>query len=55
MTYKNVTYKNLQIGFDIDEQVAPKKDFRYNIPQSLEPSLNKNLATLKRQEIIEAA
>ena len=45
----------LELSFDIDESVPPKKDFRYNIPQSLEASLNEDLEKLARQEIIEPA
>lgn len=46
---------NFKLSFDIDESVTPRKDFRYNIPQSLESSLNRNLETLEEQEIIEPA
>lgn len=46
---------NLQLSFDIDESIPPRKDFRYDIPQSLEASLNDNLRKLERQGIIEPA
>lgn len=46
---------NFQLSFDIDDSVMPRKDFRYNIPQGLEESLNENLETLEGQEIIEPA
>lgn len=46
---------NFQLSFDIDESVTPRKDFRYNIPQSLEASLNENLDSLTNLGIIEPA
>lgn len=46
---------NLKLHFDVDESVSPRKDFRYDIPQSLEASLNENLDTLLSQQIIEPA
>lgn len=46
---------NFKLSFDIDESVTPRKDFRYDIPQSLEASLNENLEKLTRQGIIEPA
>lgn len=46
---------NFELSFDIDETVQPRKDFRYDIPQSLEASLNKNLEELTKLGIIEPA
>lgn len=46
---------NLKLSFDIDESVVPRKDFRYNVPQSLEASLNENLVALSEMDIIEPA
>lgn len=44
---------NFQLSFDIDKNIRPTKDFRYNIPESLEASLNENLMKLEAQGIIE--
>lgn len=46
---------NFKLSFDIDDSVPPRKDFRYDVPQSLETSLNENLEKLTRQQIIEPA
>lgn len=49
------TIPNLKLKFDIDDSVAPRKDFRYDIPAGLEESLNNELEELERQGIIEPA
>lgn len=46
---------NLLLKFDIDESVTPRQDFRYDIPESLEMSLNADLEKLEKQDIIEPA